>query len=238
VEIEDTVALVTGANRGLGKAFTEALLERGAAKVYATARDPESVAATDSRVIRLPLDVTNRSQIDAVAEVCGDVSLLINNAGTLHRGALLDDGSVEGMRADLETNLFAPLAMARAFAPTLAGNGGGAIVNMLSVLSFISLPDAGGYGASKAGAWSMTNGLRVELNSLGTHIVAIHCGYIDTDMAASIDAPKLAPAVVANAALDAVRDGVPEVLADDLTRAVKQGLPRDPFEIYDLARAS
>ncbi|WP_431903293.1 SDR family oxidoreductase [Nonomuraea sp. bgisy101] len=215
MKIDGSVALVTGANRGLGAAFARALLERGAKTVYAGARDPSTV--TDPRLVPVRLDVTDPAQVTAAAELCGDTDLLVNNAGVL--------GPPE---REMATNYLGVLAMSRAFAPVLARNGGGALVNMLSVLSFLTFPQVATYAASKAAAWSLTNALRMELREQGTLVVGVHAGYIDTDMAARVDAPKLAPAEVVAMALDGVEAGLTEVLADELSRNAKAALSQPP----------
>ncbi|MFI6476655.1 SDR family oxidoreductase [Nonomuraea sp. NPDC050663] len=220
--MEAWTALVTGANRGLGKALADALLSRGARTVYAGARDPETV--TDPRLVPVRLDITDPASVAAAAERCGDVTLLINNAGIGLRGGLIAPGSLDAARAEMETNYFGTLAMCRALAPTLARNGGGAIVNVLSVLSWITLPGLGTYSASKAAAWAMTNGVRQELAGQGTRVVGVHAAFIDTDMAAGVDLPKTSPATVAELVLDAVEKGEEEVLVDDITRQTKAGL--------------
>ncbi|XVQ10143.1 SDR family oxidoreductase [Spirillospora sp. CA-255316] len=225
LKIQDAVALVTGANRGLGRALALALHERGARTVYAGARDPGSV--TDPGLVPVPLDITDPAAVEAAAEACGDVTLLINNAGIGRGSGLVKAPSLEPARAEMETNFFGTLAMCRAFAPVLARNGGGAIVNVLSVLSWISLPGAASYSASKAAAWSMTNGVRQELREQGTSVVAVHAAFIDTDMAAHVDAPKISPAEVAARALDAVEAGEPEVLADGISRTVASSLAQN-----------
>ena len=221
IDLGQTVAFVTGANRGLGLAFVKALRDRGANKIYAAARDTSTLPAG---VHPVRLDVTNPADVEAAARGCGDVTLLINNAGITRSSAFLVPGGVEAARAELETNYFGPLAMARAFAPALAANGGGAIVNVLSVLSWMSFPSEATYSASKAAAWSLTNGLRTELRGQGTRVVALHVAFMDTDMAAGVNVPKTAPSDVARLALDALVAGDDEVLADDITRGVKQGL--------------
>jgi NAD(P)-dependent dehydrogenase (short-subunit alcohol dehydrogenase family) len=224
--IENSVALVTGANRGLGLAFAKALLERGARKVYAAARDPASV--TLPGVVPLRLDVTDPAQVEAAAREAGDVTLLINNAGISQRASVLGDNGIDAARAQLETNFFGPFVTSRAFAPVLKRNGGGAILNVLSVLSWVTLPGSVTYSASKAAAWALTNGLRGELRAQETQVLGLHVGYIDTDMTAAVTDPKSDPADVVRAALDALEQGKEEVLADDISRAVKRGLSAEP----------
>jgi NAD(P)-dependent dehydrogenase (short-subunit alcohol dehydrogenase family) len=231
MRIEGCTALVTGAGRGLGRAFAEALVERGAAAVYGGARDPGRVTAPG--VTPIALDVTDPGQVAAAAERCGDVTLLVNNAGILHGSAFLDAGAAGSARAEMEVNYFGTLAMCRAFAPVLGRAGGGALVNMLSVVSFFANPRNGTYGASKSAAWSLTNSLRTELRHQGTLVVAVHAGFIDTDMSAQIPAAaKISPAEVARQAFDAVEAGQEEVLADERTRRVKANLSRDRELIY------
>jgi NAD(P)-dependent dehydrogenase (short-subunit alcohol dehydrogenase family) len=220
--IENSVALVTGANRGLGLAFAQALLARGARKVYAAAREPSSI--TLPGVVPLALDVTNAAHIAAAVEAAGDVTLLVNNAGILRPSPLLGEDALTAVRAELETNVFGPLATSRAFAPVLARNGGGAIINVLSVLSWVTLPQVATYSLSKAAAWSLTNGLRNELAAQGTQVLALHVGFMDTDMAKGVPGAKAAPSAVAALALDGVESGAAEVLADQISQQVKSGL--------------
>lgn len=222
MQVKNAVVLVTGANRGLGQAFVNALLEAGAAKIYAAARDASSI--TLAGVTPIQLDVTNAADIAAAAARCTDVTLLINNAGIGRGSSFLAPGSADAARAELETNFFGPLALSQAFAPALKANGGGAIVNVLSVLSWLNLSGAATYSASKAAAWSLTNGLRGELRGQGTQVVGVHVGYMDTDMTRGLDAPKANPLDVARQTLAAVEAGQDEVLADELSRNVKQGL--------------
>ncbi|GIG00635.1 SDR family oxidoreductase [Catellatospora citrea] len=228
MKINGSVALVTGANRGLGKAFTEELLARGASKVYATARVAASI--TDPRVVPLQLDVTDPASVAAAAKQAGDVQLLINNAG-IATGAGILDGD-EALRREMETNYFGTVRVAHEFAPILAANGGGAIVNVLSALSWFSLPTTAGYSASKSAAWAATNALRLALHDQGTLVTGVHIGYIDTDMAAHVDGPKVAPQHVVAQVLDGVEEGLPEVLADDVSRQVKSGLSGDLRNLY------
>src|SRR3954447_15799943 len=183
--IGGSTALVTGANRGLGKALVRALLEAGCAKVYAGARNIEGIAS-DRVVQPLPLDITNMDQVAAAAARCGDVDILINNAGVAGFTPALAAPTMDNARLEIETNYLGTLAMCRAFAPVLAANGGGAIVNMLSVTSFFTNPENGSYGASKAAEWSLTNGVRIELAQQGTLVVGVHAGFIDTEMVAEL----------------------------------------------------
>lgn len=222
MNIKNSVALVTGANRGLGLAFTRALLASGAKKVYAAARDPGSISLAGVEPIQL--DVTRADQIEAAAKACGDVTLLINNAGIVRGGALLEANSAATARAELETNFFGVLAMSQAFAPILAAHGGGAILNILSALSWVSLPGLGSYSATKSATWSLTNGLRNELRAQRTQVVGLHVGYMDTDMAKHAEGPKARPEDVVRQALAAIEAGQEEVLADDVSRHVKLGL--------------
>lgn len=233
MNIRDSVVLVTGANRGLGRAWARLLLEAGARKVYACARDPRSIDLPD--VIPLELDITRPEQVRRAAAECGDVTLLVNNAGIVRGGGLFDDEAPERAREELDTNLFGTLAMCRAFAPILAANGGGAIVNVLSVLSWISIPGGATYSISKAATWSMTNGVRLAVKDQGTQVVGLHVAFMDTDMTAGLDAPKASPLDVVAQAIAALEAGQDEVLADALTREVKRGLSLERGVYLDAA---
>ena len=225
MKIQNSVALVTGANRGLGRAFAQSLLAAGAKKVYAAARDPGSIDIAG--VVPLRLDVTNPAEVAAAAQQAGDVQIVINNAGILRGAPILGNAEVDS-RAEMETNFFGTLAVSRAFAPHLARNGGGALVNVLSVLSWVNLPGTALYSASKAAAWSLTNALRQELRAQGTQVVALHVGYMDTDMTKNVQSPKSNPIDVARLVLEAIENGRDEVLADVLSRQVKSGLSANP----------
>lgn len=227
MRIAGSTALVTGAGRGLGATLVEALLARGAATVYAAARDPRSVIHQDPRVVPLRLDVTDPASIRDAVGRAGDVDLLINNAGIAGNGSLLS-GDPERARAEMETNFWGPVTVLRAFAPVLARNGGGAAVNVLSVLSWLTAPATGSYSASKAAAWSLTGSARAELRGQGTRVVGVHLGYMDTDMVAALDVPKIAPADVARQTLDAIESGVEEVLADLPSERAKAALSGEP----------
>jgi NAD(P)-dependent dehydrogenase (short-subunit alcohol dehydrogenase family) len=227
MDINNSVALVTGANRGLGRAFAQRLLERGARKVYATARRPETVHLPGVEV--LALDITDPASVRAAAEAAPDVSLLVNNAG-IQTGTDLVSGSLDMVRRELETNVFGHLSMIRELAPALARNGGGAIVNVLSAMSWFGVNGANSYHLTKGAAWAMTNGVRLELAEQGTLVTAVHLGLADTDMAAGWDVGKIAPSDLADAALDGVEKGSAEVLADQWSRDVKARLPLAPEE--------
>ncbi|WP_257460429.1 SDR family oxidoreductase [Archangium lipolyticum] len=226
MQIKNAVALVTGANRGLGLAFAKVLLERGARKVYAAARDPSTISLPGLVPVRL--DVTRPEQVEAIAREARDVTLLINNAGILKRTTLLANDAQAAAREELETNYLGPLATSSAFAPILASHGGGAIVNVLSVLSWLSFPGTSTYSASKAAAWALTNGLRNELRGQKTQVLGLHVGYMDTDMAHGVTAPKSNPTEVVRLTLDALEAGREEILADQVSRNVKQGLSAEP----------
>jgi NAD(P)-dependent dehydrogenase (short-subunit alcohol dehydrogenase family) len=230
MRISGSVALVTGANRGLGQVYARELIRRGAARVYGAARNPAAVTEPGATPVRL--DITDPDQVAEAARQCSDVSLLVNNAGVMKASTFIDAPDLDAALLEMGTNYFGTLSMCRAFAPLLAANGGGAIVNMLSVASFYTNPFTASYGASKAAAWSLTNGVRTELHHQGTLVVAVHAAFIDTDMAAGIDAPKISPESVARQALDAVEAGQVEVLADERSRSVKESLPRDQELIY------
>jgi len=230
MKIDGSVALVTGANRGLGQVYARELVRRGAAKVYGAARN--AAAVTEPGVTPIALDITDAERVAKVAEQCTDVSLLVNNAGVLTYSTFTGAPDLSGARQEMETNYFGTLSMCRAFAPVLAANGGGAIVNMLSVTSFYSNPFNASYGATKSAGWSMTNGVRLELHHQGTLVVAVHASFIDTDMAALTNAPKDSPESVAQQAFDAVEAGQVEVLCDERTRTVKAELSRDQELIY------
>jgi NAD(P)-dependent dehydrogenase (short-subunit alcohol dehydrogenase family) len=232
MDINGSAALVTGANRGLGRAIARALVERGA-KVYAGARNPGSI--TDPELIPVRLDVTDAGDIAAAARDCDDVSILVNNAGIATGTSPLSSDALDNARREIDVNYLGPLAMSRAFAPVLAANGGGALVNIISVLSWVTIPRSATYAASKAAAWSLTNALRLTLREQGTLVTGVHFGYADTDMAAAIEGPKLDPAEVARQVLDGIASGSEEVLADPLAREVRAALSQDLHVLYPVA---
>jgi NAD(P)-dependent dehydrogenase (short-subunit alcohol dehydrogenase family) len=234
MKLENAIVFVTGANRGLGLEFARQALAAGARKVYAGARDPAGIMLPG--VIPVRLDVNDPAQVAAAADACGDVTLVVNNAGIANMGGLLDAGSIDALRAMLDTNLFGMLRMSQAFAPVLAANGGGAFLNVLSVASWITTPGLGAYAVTKSAAWSLTNGVRIALKEQGTQVLGLHVGFVDTDLTRGIDLPKLAPADVVARAYAALAAGQSEVLIDELSQRVKQGLAAEPGVYLDVAQ--
>lgn len=226
------VVLVTGANGGLGTQFVTQALERGATKVYATARTPRQW--NDPRVVPVALDVTDPTSISGAAAIATDVTLVVNNAGGSNGSSVIGDQAA--LRELFEVNFFGPLAVADAFAPALARNGGGALLNVLSVLSWIGIGD--GYSATKAALWSATNTQRLALAAQGTLVTALHLGYTDTAMTAGLDVDKNDPADVVRQAYDALATGAYEVLADEVSVQVKSGLAGPVDDLYPTLRKS
>jgi NAD(P)-dependent dehydrogenase (short-subunit alcohol dehydrogenase family) len=225
--LEGRTVFVTGANGGLGEQFVEQALERGARKVYAAARNPRRWA--DAKVEAITLDITNSEDIARAVNAASDVDLLINNAGIAPAGDSIT-GSEDELRRIFETNFFGTLALANAFAPVLARNGGGTLVNILSAAAWISVPT--GYAASKAAMWSATNALRVTLKSQRTHVIGLLVGMVDTPMSARWDVPKVSAASVVEKAYDGIADGSMEILADEATQGLKAQLSMKGEELY------
>jgi NAD(P)-dependent dehydrogenase (short-subunit alcohol dehydrogenase family) len=228
VNINGSTVVVTGGQRGLGKAIVDELLARGVVKVYATARAPRP--SQDPRVVSVPLDVTDPASVAALAIKARDVTIVVNNAGTIGAPSLLAS-DLDDVRTVFETNYFGALRIAKAFAPILSRNGGGALVDIHSVLSWVG--GSGAYGDSKAAFWSATNSLRMELEQQNTLVTGVHLGYTDTDMVADVDAPKNDPRQVARDILDGIQRGDTEILADDVTRYFKSA-PSGPVEALQL----
>jgi NAD(P)-dependent dehydrogenase (short-subunit alcohol dehydrogenase family) len=227
--VNGCIALVTGANRGLGKVFVEALLAADASRVYAGARQP--FQPIDARVIPLKLDITSPNEVHAAAERCQDVNLLINNAGIMLNSPMLSGNSADALRREMDVNVFGTLAMIQAFAPILAKNGGGAIANMLSVVSWFTLPINATYCASKHAALAVTDAARIQLRSQGTHVLAIYAGFIDTEMASELAQPgelKTPPRQVAERTLRGIEDGIDHVRADQRSEEVWDSVRNDP----------
>lgn len=233
MDIAGSTVLVTGANRGLGRALVDAFLERGAARVYAGVRDVASVEQTD-RVVPVHLDLLDPRSIDRAAETAADTTILVNNAG-IETGTSVLHSPLEDIRAEFDTNTFGTLAVTRAFTTVIEANGGGSVLNILSVLSWFAMPQSGAYCAAKAASWSLTNSLRQELAPRGIAVTALHVAYMDTDMASGVDGPKADPTAVAAMAADAVAAGDPEVLADDVARHVRSALAAPLETLYPVA---
>jgi NAD(P)-dependent dehydrogenase (short-subunit alcohol dehydrogenase family) len=225
MEIKGKIGFVTGANRGLGRVFAQALLDAGAAKVYAAARDASTVSQRGVTAIRL--DVTDPASIAAAVMIAGETQIVVNNAGITERKPLLGEDGEVALRRLMETNLYGILNVSRGFAPALKANGGGAFVNMLSALSWLCPPNSP-YSVTKAAAWALTNGLRNELRDQGTLVMAVHAGYIETDMTAAVDAPKVQPEDVAARMIEGLLAGSEEVLTDDASKRAKLGFNATP----------
>jgi NAD(P)-dependent dehydrogenase (short-subunit alcohol dehydrogenase family) len=228
IDYSSTTALVTGANRGFGRHLAEQLTQRGAT-VYAAARDPKTVLLDGVRPLRL--DITDPASVAAAASLASDVTLLINNAG-ISTGASVLTGEIDEVRREFDTHVFGTLAVTRAFVPVLEANGGGTILNVLSVLSWVAFPQVGAYSAAKAAEWAMTNALRTELAPRNVRVSGLHVGYMDTDLTAGVDAPKSDPAAIAKLTLDELGAGSFEILADDVSRQVQAGLAGGVSALY------
>ena len=226
MKLQDASVLITGANRGIGLAFAEAALARGARKVYAGVRSSSNFS--NRGLVPIKLDVTSDNDVADAARICNDVTLVINNAGIALLGGLLKAGTSDTARMQIETNVFGILRMTQAFAPVLAKNGGGAFLNVLSAASWINSGALTGYAVSKAAAWSLTNGLRNELRQQGTQVLGLHVGFVDTDLTRGLDVVKVSPQSVVATALDALEAGASEVLADERAQTIKRGLTTEP----------
>ena len=235
MKLHNATVLITGANRGIGLAFAREALARGARKVYAGARNPASV--TLPGVEAIALDVNSPEQVAAAARHANDVTLVINNAGIADLGGFLGEGSIDSARRHMDTNFFGVLRVSQAFAPVLAAQGGGALLNVLSVASWINSPLLAVYGASKSAAWALTNGLRNDLRAQGTQVLGLHMGFVDTDLTSGLDMPKSSPEAIVRRAFDALEAGAEEVLGDELTQQVKRGLSAEPAIYLRDARA-
>ncbi|GHE57026.1 short-chain dehydrogenase [Streptomyces spiralis] len=228
MDISTATALVTGANRGLGRALAQELVARGAT-VYGAARRPDQIDLPGVKAIRI--DVTDPASVAAAAEEVRDITVLINNAGS-STGADLLTGSWDDVRLEMETHYLGTLGMIRAFAPVIESQGGGAVLNILSVLSWVTFPAVGAYSAAKSAQWSLTNEVRQQLAPRGITVSGLHVGYMDTDMARHVTEPKTDPADVARAAVDGIAAGAPEIVVDDLSRRVQAGLSGGVAALY------
>ena len=212
------VALVIGANRGIGKVFARELIDRGAATVYGGARNPDRINVPG--VVPVPLDITDPAQVAAAADQCTDVTLLVNNVGIFGARPLLGNPSAQDACDETDTNFFGTLSMIRAFAPVLGRNGDGAIINVLSILSFAQYAPWASYGASKGAAWALSNVARDELAPQETHVTSVHCAFVNSDITAHIEFPKMAPETLVATTLDALETGKSEMLVNQLTPRV------------------
>lgn len=224
MQIDGAIALVTGANRGLGRHLAQQLVERGAAKVYGAARNPEMIATPG--VTPILMDITDPSSVADAAGIADDVTLLFNNAGMASSATLLG-GSIDDVRAPMESHYYGTLSVTRAFAPHLIANAPAAILNVVSVLSWLHPGVLGAYAAAKTALWAQTDAVREELAPHDVSVTALHIGFMDTDMTAEMDAVKTDPAIIAGLALDGVADGAIEVLTDQMTLEAKAALSRE-----------
>ena len=231
MNVTDQIALVTGANRGIGRQFVLELLDHGAETVYATARRPETLDFDDRRVVPMRLDLLDHDSIVTAASAARDVTIVVNNAG-ISTGAGLVVGDLAELRREMDTHFWGTLDVIREFAPVLSAIGGGAVLNVLSALSWFASPGAGGYAAAKAAAWNMTNGVRLELAGQGTLVQGVLLGAADTDLMAKYDGPKIDPREVARRSLAGLETGSIEVIVDDWTAMVKASLAGDPAVFY------
>ncbi|WP_066250726.1 SDR family oxidoreductase [Neobacillus drentensis] len=228
MKISEQVAFVTGANRGFGRHLALELLSRGA-KVYAGARNPESIDIPG--VIPVKLDITNPQEVAAAAMVAKDVTLLINNAGS-STGASLIDGDLDKIHLEFNTHFFGTLSMVRTFAPILANNGGGSILNILSALSWVSSGTVGAYTAAKAAEWALTNDLRLNLYPQNVRVAGLHVGFMETDMTSSLEVPKSNPEDIAKIAIDGLESDSFEIVADDVSRKIQRDFAGGVPAIY------
>ena len=226
------VAIVTGGNRGIGEGFVRAFLEAGLAKVYVGARKPDDAAhlteefGTAAPVVRL--DVTDPGDVEAAAAACDDVSIVVNNAGAFTNRRLIGADDMSGAREEMEVNYFGTLSMCRSFAPVLAANGGGAIVNVLSAAALVNIPNMGGYGPSKTAARFLSAGVRAELASQGTQVTTLIVGSVETRMSAHVEGKKEQPIDIGRAGLKAIRKGIDELDTDWMATRVRASIAQDP----------
>jgi NAD(P)-dependent dehydrogenase (short-subunit alcohol dehydrogenase family) len=235
--LEGAVALVTGANRGIGAAFVSGLLAAGAQRVYAAARDPRTLAAlaqSDARIVPIALDITDDMSVEKAAARLIDVDLVVNNAGVLLGARLIADNDLAAARQEMEVNYFGLLRMCRAFAPILAANGGGTLINVLSILARVASPAGGGYSASKAAALSLTQAVRAELLPQGTRVIGVLPGFVDTAMAEGVSAPKIQPSEVVRATLDALLTDQDDVYPGEQASQIAALLLQDPKAVERL----
>lgn len=230
MKLQDATALVTGANRGIGRALVDALVAGDVKKVYATARDVDQLAsltaAYPEQVVPLQLDVTDGANVAALAGQAEDVTLLINNAGSLAYGDILDVPTA-AIADQLDTNFYGPLEMARAFVPVIERNGGGAVVNVLTLLSMVSAPGMAAYNVSKAAAWSMTQSLRASVEDKNIAVIGVFPGAVDTDMLAGVEMTKTSPVDVARAIVAGIQANLEDIFPDPMSTQVYAAWQQD-----------
>ena len=228
MQFDEQTALVTGANRGLGRYLARQLRDRGAT-VYAGARNPAAVDLDG--VTPIAIDITDPASVAEAADSIGNASIVINNAGS-STGTSLLTGNLDDARLEMDTHFFGTLSVCRAFAPQLGQHDQSAVLNVLSALSWYTFPGVGAYCAAKSATWSMTNALRQELAEQGTRVAALMVGYMDTDMTRNLDVPKADPADIARIALDGIADDAYEIIADDTSKQVLAGLAAGVGALY------
>jgi NAD(P)-dependent dehydrogenase (short-subunit alcohol dehydrogenase family) len=225
MQLKDTVAFVTGTNRGLGLQLITLLKQNGVTKIYAASRQGNTEV---EGVVNVKLDITNPEEIRAAVALATDTTLLINNAGINLYAGLMKSPDLDHAKMEMNTNYFGTLAMCRAFAPVLSANGGGTIVNISSIIGKVSIPMSGSLCASKAALISLTQGIRAELAAQNTRVILVMPGAIDTDMSRFIPPPKANPADVAHEIIKAIQTGEEEVYPDPMAQGIAQGLIADP----------
>jgi NAD(P)-dependent dehydrogenase (short-subunit alcohol dehydrogenase family) len=230
MQIKDAAALVTGANRGIGLELVKALIDAGVGKVYAGGRKLDSLEAVQSldrkRIVPLHLDVTNDQMVQDAAKAASDVTILMNNAGVLDFGSIVD-APLDAVRRNFETNFYGMLKMARAFAPVIECNGGGAIVNILTLVALASMPGLAVYNASKAAAWSMTQSLRASLAGRKVAVLGVFPGAVDTDMLKGVEMPKTPPSDVAAAVVRGLIGGQEDIFPDPMSSSLYEAWKKD-----------
>ncbi|WP_305731212.1 SDR family oxidoreductase [Trichlorobacter ammonificans] len=235
MNLKAKTVLVTGANGGVGSALVKALLEKGAAKIYAAARTvaavQELVQFNPERIVAVPLDITSAASVAAAAEQCVDVNLLINNAGINRCVSLLGRAGLEAAREEMEVNFFGTLAMCRAFAPLLEAKGSGTIVNVCSIIGLVNLPVNGTYCASKAAGHSLLQGMRAELAPRGIRVVGVYPGPVDTKMTAGQEMPKATPVQVASAILTGLERDAEDIFPDPMSQGVHEQLAKNAKQV-------
>jgi NAD(P)-dependent dehydrogenase (short-subunit alcohol dehydrogenase family) len=227
--LDNCVAFVTGANRGVGECFVHMLLQSGAKKVYAGARNIDSLRYADDRIVPVELDITDDARVKRAAALASDTTLLINNAGLNCVEPALAASDMNAARTEMEVNYFGTLNMIRAFAPAMPA--GSAIVNLLSILARVTLPSMASLCASKAASLRMTEGVRAELRPRGIRVISVLPGAIDTDMSRDFPPPKIPAIEVVKAALSALDDDTNEVYVGAMAQDIAAGLARDRHTI-------